>query len=232
MLEVRNVRAGYGQVPVLHDVSLALEQGETLVLLGRNGVGKTTLLKTLIGINKPTAGEIRLNGKDVGGWAPHRLAHAGVAYVPQGRGIFGKLTVEENLLVGLRSRDDGRTTIPDAIWDMFPILRERIQQQAGTFSGGQQQMLALARALCGAPELLLLDEPSEGIQPSIVQQMGDLLKTFNQDMNLTVLLVEQNLELAKRAASSCLVMEKGRIAGQLSTDDLQNEDKVFKALAL
>ncbi|MCY6379357.1 ABC transporter ATP-binding protein [Hoeflea prorocentri] len=232
MLAARDLKAGYGHVPVLHDVSFSLTKGETLVLLGRNGVGKTTLLKSLIGITTPTSGEILLNDENVTGWAPHKLAYAGVAYVPQGRGIFGKLTVEENLLVGLRSRNDGRKTIPDEIWDMFPILRERIDQLAGTFSGGQQQILALARALCGAPELMLLDEPSEGIQPSIVQQIGDLLKTFNQDLNLTVLLVEQNLELAKRSATRCLVMEKGRISGQLSKEDLQDEDKVFKALAL
>ena len=232
MLDVEKLKAGYGMLPVLHDVSLSLEKGETLVLLGRNGVGKTTLLKSLIGINKPTSGSIRLNGTEVTGWAPNRLAKAGVAYVPQGRGIFPKLTVEENLLVGLRSRADGRKTVPEEVLDMFPILRERLSQFGGTLSGGQQQILALARALCGDPELLLLDEPSEGIQPSIVQQVGELLVTVNRSTNLTVLLVEQNLELARRAASRCLVMEKGRISGNLSKSDLNDEKKVFQALAL
>lgn len=232
MLDVEKLKAGYGMLPVLHDVSLSLEKGETLVLLGRNGVGKTTLLKSLIGINKPTSGSIRLNGTEVTGWAPNRLAKAGVAYVPQGRGIFPKLTVEENLLVGLRSRADGRKTVPEEVLDMFPILRERLSQFGGTLSGGQQQILALARALCGDPELLLLDEPSEGIQPSIVQQIGELLVTVNRNTNLTVLLVEQNLELARRAASRCLVMEKGRISGNLSKSDLNDEKKVFQALAL
>ena len=232
MLDVEKLKAGYGMLPVLHDVSLSLEKGETLVLLGRNGVGKTTLLKSLIGINKPTSGSIRLNGTEVTGWAPNRLARAGVAYVPQGRGIFPKLTVEENLLVGLRSRADGRKTVPEEVLDMFPILRERLSQFGGTLSGGQQQILALARALCGDPELLLLDEPSEGIQPSIVQQIGELLVTVNRNTNLTVLLVEQNLELARRAASRCLVMEKGRISGNLSKSDLNDEKKVFQALAL
>ena len=232
MLDVEKLKAGYGMLPVLHDVSLSLEKGETLVLLGRNGVGKTTLLKSLIGINKPTSGSIRLNGTEVTGWAPNRLARAGVAYVPQGRGIFPKLTVEENLLVGLRSRADGRKTVPEEVLDMFPILRERLSQFGGTLSGGQQQILALARALCGDPELLLLDEPSEGIQPSIVQQVGELLVTVNRSTNLTVLLVEQNLELARRAASRCLVMEKGRISGNLSKSDLNDERKVFQALAL
>ncbi len=232
MLEVRNLQAGYGSVPVLHDVSFRIERGETLVLLGRNGVGKTTLLRALMGILKPTAGQVLLGGQDVAGRAPHELAHTGVAYVPQGRGIFPKLTVEENLLVGLRARRDGKTTIPPEILDCFPILKERLHQRGGTFSGGQQQILAIARALCGAPDVLLLDEPSEGIQPSIVQQIGDLIGSFNRDLQLTVLLVEQNLELARRAGSRCLVMARGRISGTLLREELHDESRVFEALAL
>ncbi len=232
MLKVNNLQAGYGALPVLHDVSLAIAPGETLVLLGRNGVGKSTLLKALMGINPASGGEITLNRKSVAGWLPNRLARAGIAYVPQGRGIFPKLTVAENLMVGLRARRDGQRTIPTDILDMFPILAERMDQLGGTFSGGQQQILALARALCGAPDLLLLDEPSEGIQPSIVLQIADLLRTVTRDRGLTVLLVEQNLELARRAASRCLVMQKGRIAGALSAEDLQDERLVFNALAL
>jgi urea transport system ATP-binding protein len=231
MFEVKSLQAGYGILPILHGVSFTMTKGETLVLLGRNGVGKTTLLKSLIGIIKPTSGRVLLNNKDTAGWRPHQLAHAGIAYVPQGRGIFPKLTVEENLMVGLRSRSDGRTTVPDDILDMFPILRERMQQLGGTFSGGQQQQLALARALCGNPQLLLLDEPSEGIQPSIVQQIGELLKMFNRDMGLTVLLVEQNLELARKTASRCLVMAKGRVSSVLTKEELDDESKVFAALA-
>ena len=232
MLQVQNLRAGYGALPIIHDLSFSIAKGETLVLLGRNGVGKSTLLKALIGINPASAGKIMLNGHDVAGWVPNRLARAGIAYVPQGRGIFPKLTVEENLRVGLRARRDGQRHIPTDILAMFPILSERMHQLGGTFSGGQQQILALARALCAAPDLLLLDEPSEGIQPSIVLQIGDLLKTVTRDLGLTVLLVEQNLELARRAATRCLVMEKGRIAGALSADDLQDERLVFNALAL
>jgi urea ABC transporter ATP-binding protein UrtE len=231
MLAVRSLKAGYGQVPVLHGVSFSLEKGETLVLLGRNGVGKTTLLKSIAGIVTSSAGEVMLGGTTVSGWRPHRIARSGVAYVPQGRGIFPKLTVEENLLVGLRARRDGRRTIPTELLEMFPILQERMGQLAGTFSGGQQQILALARALCGAPDLLLLDEPSEGIQPSIVLQIAELLQRFNQELGLTVLLVEQNLELARRAASRCLVMGKGQVVGSLSREELGQDDKVFEALS-
>lgn len=232
MLQIRNLTAGYGHVPVLHDVRLGIEKGETLVLLGRNGVGKSTLLRTIIGIVKPSGGSIVLDSGDVAGGPAHRLAKAGVAYVPQDRGIFPKLTVEENLLVGLRARKDRLTSIPSNVLDLFPILRERMRQLGGTMSGGQQQILALARALCGTPSLLLLDEPSEGIQPSIVRQIGDLLRNFNRDMGITVLLVEQNLELARHAATRCLVMQKGRISGALSKEDLESDAKVFAALAL
>jgi urea ABC transporter ATP-binding protein UrtE len=232
MLEVVSLQAGYGAVPVLHGVSFAIARGETLVLLGRNGVGKTTLLRALMGIAKPGSGQVLLQGVDMAGRSPHELARAGVAYVPQGRGIFPKLTVQENLLVGLRARRDGRTSIPPEVLDYFPILRERLAQPGGTFSGGQQQILALARALCGAPDVLLLDEPSEGIQPSIVQQIGELIQAFNRDLGLTVLLVEQNLELARRAASRCLVMARGRISGTLEREDLNDESRVFEALAL
>ena len=232
MLEVRDLKAGYGVLPVLHDISFRLDKGDTLVVLGRNGVGKTTLLKSLIGLVRPTSGVIRLNGRDVAGWPPHRLARARIAYLPQGRGIFPKLTVEENLLVGLRSRADGRRAIPGEVLEMFPILGERRSQRAGTLSGGQQQILALARALCADPMLLLMDEPSEGIQPSIVQQLGDLLRSFTGELGLTVLLVEQNLELARKTASYCLVMEKGRILRRLTANDLEDRDKVFEALAL
>lgn len=232
MFEVRNLRSGYGILPILHDVSFTIEAGETLALIGRNGVGKTTLLRSLMGLLQPSAGEILLKGETLVGQAPHRLARAGIGYVPQGRGIFPKLTVEENLHSGLRARRDRTRTIPEDVLDLFPILRERFRQPGGTLSGGQQQMLALARALCGEPRLLFLDEPSEGIQPSIVQQIGELLKLFNRDMSIAVLLVEQNLELVSRAASRCLVMQKGRIAGGLSPEDLKSEARVFAALAL
>ena len=159
------------------------------------------------------------------------MARHGVAYVPQGRGIFPKLSVEENLLVGLRARRDDVREIPTEVLDMFPLLAPRMKQLGGTLSGGQQQILAIARALCGAPDLLLLDEPSEGIQPSIVIQISDLLHQFNQEMGLTVLVVEQNLELIRRTATRCLVMQKGRISEELSRESLNRDQTVFEALS-
>jgi urea ABC transporter ATP-binding protein UrtE len=232
MLRVEGLHAGYGPVPVLHDVSLTLKKGETLVLLGRNGVGKTTLLRSLMGIVRGREGVTLLDGGDISGWAPHRRARAGIAYVPQGRGIFPRLSVMENLQVGTRGRSDGRTDVPDRILDFFPLLRQRLGQLGGTLSGGEQQILALGRALCAAPRVLLLDEPSEGIQPSIVRQIGELLQRVNHELGLTVLLVEQNLELARRTATRCLVMRKGRIAEALDSAGLSNEDEVFRALSL
>lgn len=231
MLTVNSVHAGYGPVPVLHGVSFSVEKGETLVLMGRNGVGKTTLLKTAAGVIEPSSGTLQLDGVNVSGWKSHQMARHGVAYVPQGRGIFPKLSVEENLLVGLRARRDDVREIPTEVLDMFPILKQRMKQLGGTFSGGQQQILALARALCGAPDLLLLDEPSEGIQPSIVIQISDLLRQFNREMGLTVLVVEQNLELIRRVATRCLVMQKGRISEELSRESLDCDETVFEALS-
>ncbi len=232
MLDIQNLQSGYGAVPVIHDVSFSIEKGETLVILGRNGVGKTTLLKSIIGSINATAGSVHLNGENIVNWRPYQRARAGVSYVPQGKGIFPRLTVEENLLIGLRSREDRAKNIPENIIEMFPILKPLMKQKGGTLSGGQQQILALARALCGAPDLLLLDEPSEGIQPSIVQEIGEYLNEFNSTMGLTILLVEQNLELARAVAFRCLVMEKGRISVQLSKEQLNDEDLVFQSLAM
>ncbi|HXV23127.1 MAG TPA: ABC transporter ATP-binding protein [Alphaproteobacteria bacterium] len=232
MLRVTDIHAAYGAVPVLNGVSLSLAAGEILTLLGRNGVGKTTLMRTIIGLLKPTAGNIELDGAAVAGLQPHAIARRGVAFVPQGRGIFAKLTVHENLLAGTRARSDGKETIPDEIYEYFPILRERLSQAGGTLSGGEQQMLAFARALCGAPRIMLLDEPSEGIQPNIVAELGRIIGRIAAGAGMAVLLVEQNIDLALQVAHRTLVMEKGRIVHEGKPDDFRDDTTLRKLLAI
>ena len=232
MLRVSNLHAAYSTVPVLTGVDCELGKGEVLALLGRNGVGKTTFMKALIGLLRPTEGRVELNGNAIEGLPPHRVARLGMAYVPQGRGIFAKLTVRENLLVGTRARRDGTGLIPDEVFSYFPILRDRLDQAGGTLSGGEQQMLAIARALCGQPEVLLLDEPSEGIQPSIVQELGRIIGKISESRETSVLLVEQNIDLALETSGRCLVMEKGRIVHEGAPDALRDEAVLSKYLAI
>ncbi len=232
MLAVTDLEAAYGAVPVLTGVSFTLADGEIVVLFGRNGVGKTTLMRALVGLLKPARGQVVLDGRNVTGLPPHQIARHRVAYVPQGRGVFPKLSVYENLLVGTRARNDGSTDIPGDIVEMFPWLKERLDQPGGTLSGGQQQMLVLARAMCGRPQYLLLDEPSEGIQPTIVQQIGDVVADLRSEAGVSVLLVEQNLDLGLRLADRCLVMEKGAIAYEGSPTDFQDEALLRRYLAI
>ena len=221
MLKIAELRAGYGSTLVLGGVSLELRAGEVLALLGRNGAGKTTLMLSIIGLLRPRTGSIELDGASICGLPPHLIAKKGVAFVPQGRGIFAKLTVRENLLIGTRATGQAQAQIPPDIFDYFPVLAERIGQRGGTLSGGEQQMLAVARALCGRPRVLLLDEPSEGIQPSIVHDLGRLLRRIVNDAGVAVLLVEQNIDLALQLADRGLVMEKGRIIREGSADDFR-----------
>ena len=232
MLQVSDIHAAYGSAPVLTGVDITLQEGEVLGLLGRNGVGKSTLLRVLIGLLRPTHGSVSLDGTRLTGLSPHRVARHGVAFVPQGRGIFAKLTVRENLLVGTRARGNENTTIPEEIFGYFPILRERLEQHGGTLSGGQQQMLAIARALCGRPRVLLLDEPSEGIQPNIVQEIGRLIRQIVESTGTAVLLVEQNLNLALQLARRIVVMEKGRIVHEGGPEDLRDETMLRRHLAI
>jgi urea ABC transporter ATP-binding protein UrtE len=232
VLRVEAVHASYGAVPVLTGVDLELRGGEILVLLGRNGVGKTTLMRVLIGLLKPTSGQIELEGRSVTRSHPHALACAGVAYVPQGRGIFPRLTVRENLMVGTRARTDGNDAIPEQVFSYFPWLKERLSQMGGTLSGGEQQMLAIGRALCGQPKVLLLDEPSEGIQPNIVHQLGGLIGRIVETTGVAVLLVEQNLDLALQVAQRVLVMEKGRIVHESTPDTFRDEKTIREFLAI
>jgi urea ABC transporter ATP-binding protein UrtE len=217
MLRIENLVAGYvAGGRVLDGLSLDIARGETVALLGRNGMGKSTLMKTITGHLRPTAGAIDFCGRPIAARRPFEIARSGVGYVPQGREIFADFTVEENLRMGVLGKPGLGRSVPDWAFELFPILRERKAQRAGTMSGGQQQQLAIMRALVGRPEFLLLDEPSEGIQPSIVHDIGAALKGFANERNLTILLVEQNLDLVRLLATRALFIEDGRIVDDIS----------------
>lgn len=208
MLTISGVEAGYGAGPVLHGVELAVPAGQVVALMGRNGMGKTTLLRTIMGLLRPQQGAIQFADADITCTPTHAIARRGLAYVPQGREIFAAFTVEENLRLGLIGRPGGGG-VPTAVYDWFPILAERRAQQASTLSGGQQQMLAIGRALATTPTMLLLDEPTEGIQPSIVHEIGVTLAAIVADTGLTVLVVEQNVDLVLTVAQTVAFMDKG-----------------------
>jgi urea ABC transporter ATP-binding protein UrtE len=232
MLGVTDLTAAYGSVPVLNGVSLRLAKGEVLALLGRNGVGKTTLLRTMTGLLPPLGGTITLADETISGLSTHAISRRGVALVPQGRGILAKLSVRENLLVGGRAAT-GRNPVPiDEIVARFPILADRLDQPGGTLSGGQQQQLAIARALSARPTVMLLDEPTEGIQPNVVQDISELIRTLTRDTGLSVLLVEQNIDFALHTAHRCVVMEKGRIVHEGSPDELRSDAVLKRYLAI
>ena len=209
LLSVRDVRVSYGESVVVEGVSIDVAPGQIVCLMGRNGAGKTTLLKSVMGTLALRGGSVELGGQEVRRWPPYRRARAGIGYVPQGRGIFPYLSVMENILVGLepvKGRDTGQI---DEAFTLFPVLNEMSGRQAGLLSGGQQQQLAIARALVGRPRLLLLDEPTEGIQPSIVDEIEAVIASLRGQM--AVLLVEQFLDFALAVADHCYVMEQGRI---------------------
>jgi urea transport system ATP-binding protein len=216
MLNVEHVSVNYGESRILADVSLSVPAGEVVCLMGRNGVGKTTLLKAIMGVLKPWAGSVTFEGQDLTPWSPSQRARAGIGYVPQGRGIFPYLTVYENLLMGLEARGD-RQAPADAVEEMyalFPVVKQMRARTAGTLSGGQQQQLALARALVRRPKLLVLDEPTEGIQPSIMLEIEDLILSLKARKQISILLVEQFLDFALGVASYHYIMETGTIVRQ------------------
>jgi len=223
MLEVKGLTAGYGQSMILQDCNLSLTRGRVSALVGRNGMGKTTLLKSIMGLVNPTSGAITLAGENISGSKPYQVAAQHVGYVPQGREIFGDFTVYENLrLAAIAGKVDLGARLAD-IYHWFPILKQRADQRAGSFSGGQQQILAIARALIPQPEILLLDEPSEGIQPSIVQEIATTLKKISNESDLTILLVEQNVDMILDLAEDILFIENGQIRAQATKDDLIND---------
>ncbi len=204
-----------------------MERGAIECILGRNGVGKTTLLRSVIGLTPPRRGAIIFKGNDITRMRVNRRARLGIGYVPQGREIFPDISVIDNLRLGLVARSDGMTRVPDEIFDFFPMLRQLADRQGGVLSGGEQQQLAIARALCSNPELLLLDEPTEGIQPSVVEEIERILRRIHQEKKLTILLVEQKLEFAKNVAQEFTIMVKGRVAREADihslTDDVVRE---------
>jgi branched-chain amino acid transport system ATP-binding protein len=207
-LTVEGIQCAYGEARVLHGVSLSLAPGEVLCLLGRNGAGKTTALKAIMGLVRPRAGVVRLDGRDLTRLPAHKIPRLGIAYVPQGRGLFPFLTVEENLRMGLLVK--GAAAAAPWIFDLFPVVRERLRQRAGTLSGGEQQMVATARALCADPTHLLLDEPTEGLMPALARRLLDTVVTLKQ-RGVGVLLVEQRIEAALRVADRVIVLETGHV---------------------
>lgn len=215
LLNLRLVSAAYGNAPVLFDVDLDVKPATAMAVLGRNGVGKTTLLRTIMGLHRLSAGDIFLNGDEVSDMGAHQRARRGVGFVPQGRHVFPHLTVEENLQVGLSAltgrSEKGHKGIPDYIFDLFPKLAQIAKRHAGFLSGGEQQQLAIGRALAGRPQLLLLDEPTEGVQPNVVQQIQEVLGRIRTELGVAIIIVEQNLDFAWGFADRYLVMQRGRV---------------------
>lgn len=231
MLQIKNINQYYGQSHILWDLSLQLKEGTCGCLIGRNGVGKTTLLKCITGILPVRDGAIEFNGQNINKLSTEARARSGVGFVPQGREIFPLLTVEENLKISLGARADKLKTIPNQIYELFPVLKEMKNRRGGDLSGGQQQQLAIGRALVLDPKLLILDEPTEGIQPNIVRDIGEVIRMLNRELGLTVLLVEQKLPFARRVADDFFIMEKGSVVANGPIADL-NDDLVQRYLSV
>jgi urea transport system ATP-binding protein len=231
VLQIKNINQYYGQSHILWDLSLNLKEGTCGCLIGRNGVGKTTLLKCITGILPVRDGVIEFNGNNINKLSTEARARAGIGFVPQGREIFPLLTVEENLKISLGARSDKLKTIPAQIYELFPVLKEMKSRRGGDLSGGQQQQLAIGRALVLDPKLLILDEPTEGIQPNIVRDIGDVIRKLNRELGLTVLLVEQKLPFARRVADDFFIMEKGSVVATGPIAEL-NDGLVQKYLSV
>lgn len=222
MLAIENLNQFYGESHVLWDVSLEAEEGVTTCLMGRNGMGKTTLLKTIMGLLPAVSGSVKLEGTELRGRPAELRARSGVGFVPQGRDIFPFLTVEENLRIGLPARKAKTKAIPQRIFELFPVLKKMLRRRGGDLSGGQQQQLAIGRALALGPRLLILDEPTEGIQPNIVHEIGDILIELNKKERLTILLVEQKVPFARRVAERFCILNRGRVAARGAMSELDD----------
>ena len=229
ILAVRGIEVSYGTIKALHGIDLEVHKGEIVTLIGANGAGKTTTLRTISGLLKPRAGSVEFNGGDITGIKPHVIVSRGISHVPEGRGIFANLTVHDNLeLGGYLRKDKIRAEEFERVYTLFPVLKERIKQNAGTLSGGEQQMLAISRALMAKPTLLLLDEPSLGLAPQMVQTIFRVIREINAE-GTTILLVEQNAHMALVTAHRGYVMETGRITATDNTKALLASDRIKKA---
>ncbi len=223
MLELENVTSYYGKTPILQNVNLSVQKGQCICVLGRNGVGKTTLLQTIMGLTTSMTGSLKINNQNFANKPTHARANAGLGYVPQGRRILGKFSVRENIVLGTFARNDKNNNLPKSCLQLFPYLAENLDRRAGLLSGGQQQQLAIARALASDPKVLLLDEPTEGIQPNIVKEIQNTLHHLNQDMGMTLILTEQHIKIARKLANLFIIMDIGRVVAHGPIDELTEE---------
>lgn len=226
MLELIDIHTYYGESYVLHGISMTVQQGSVVALLGRNGMGKTTTIRTIIGFTPPRSGVVRFRDTEITHLKPYQIAQMGIGLIPQGRSIFPSLSVRENLTMAARSKGNGAGWTLDKVYSRFPVLGERSKLKGNLLSGGEQQMLAIGRALMTNPDLLLMDEPSEGLAPLIVREIGSIIGQLKEEGQATILLVEQNLPMALRVSDHALIMSKGRIVYESTPDELDKNEEI------